>query len=362
MARELTREKERIDLNPREAVGPPRIIPTHREGRVAPPRVLRSLHRRALMFVCAAKGVATHLPPVGAIVQRRSRGSDDARYCYSVWLRHLVVAHRSGFCRKSLPSTIAELGPGDSFGVGLAALLCGAERYHAFDCVASASAERNLAIFDRLVELFEARANIPGPDEFPLIKPLLENYAFPHDLLTPERLAQSLAPARVARLRRALETLDESVFTYCAPWPGGGAASSGLAGAVDMIVSQAVMLYADDLVGLYAEQAAWLKPGGFMSHQLEFTALNFAAEWNGHWTYSDALWRLVTGNRSYVPNRAPHSAHVEAIEAAGLHLVTDWKVMRPSAVKRAHLAPRFSALSRADLTTSATCIQAVKPP
>src|SRR5689334_3926898 len=51
-------------------------------------------------------------------------GSSSARYCYSVWLRHLSMAARLGL--NTDPKDVAELGPGHSIGVGLAALLSGA--------------------------------------------------------------------------------------------------------------------------------------------------------------------------------------------------------------------------------------------
>src|SRR5476651_1324393 len=76
-------------------------------------------------------------------------GSDSARYCYSVWMRHLVSAREKGL--NTNPEAVAELGPGDSLGICLAALLSGSARCFAFDVVAHANPVRNLAIFDGLV-------------------------------------------------------------------------------------------------------------------------------------------------------------------------------------------------------------------
>ena len=49
--------------------------------------------------------------------------TNSPRYCYSAWLKHLVMAHQNNL--DPYPSTIAELGPGDSLGMGIAALLSG---------------------------------------------------------------------------------------------------------------------------------------------------------------------------------------------------------------------------------------------
>ncbi len=76
-------------------------------------------------------GLASWLP--GYDVARTTGGTDSARYCYSVWLRHLVLAASSGRLQAGVPRIVAELGPGDSVGIGIAALLSGAERYYALD-------------------------------------------------------------------------------------------------------------------------------------------------------------------------------------------------------------------------------------
>ena len=60
-----------------------------------------------------------------------------------------------------------ELGPGNSIGVGLAALLSGADSYMAHDVVKYVNFEDQLPILDELAKLFERRASIPKEEEFP---------------------------------------------------------------------------------------------------------------------------------------------------------------------------------------------------
>src|SRR5215831_2336575 len=113
-------------------------------------------------------GVVTLIPGMNQFRAKGTSGTDSARCCYSVWLRHLVMAFNNGL--NFNPSVVAELGPGDSLGIGIAALISGAAKYFAFDVVEHANLERNLRIFDDLVTLFESRADIPGRDEFPEVK------------------------------------------------------------------------------------------------------------------------------------------------------------------------------------------------
>jgi hypothetical protein len=140
-------------------------------------------------------GMATFVPGVSRAFDKGTGGTNSARYCYSVWLRHLVLAHNNGL--SSYPRVVAELGPGDSIGIGLAALISGADRYFAFDIIEYATIDQDLIIFHELLELFRNRVDIPSAGEFPRTEPLLVDYRFPENILTEERLRASLAPPRI---------------------------------------------------------------------------------------------------------------------------------------------------------------------
>ena len=112
------------------------------------------------------KGMLTNVPVFNAWRKSRAStgGTDTARYCYSVWLRHLVTLNMYGF--RITGARVGELGPGDSIGIGLAALLSGAAQYVGLDIVPF-SAKANLErIFDELVQLYSRREPIPDNDDF----------------------------------------------------------------------------------------------------------------------------------------------------------------------------------------------------
>ncbi len=121
------------------------------------------LPANALGAKAVLSGLATYIP--GYDYMRRTGGTDSARYCYAVWLRHLILANES--FGAGLPTVVAELGPGDSIGIGLAALLCGAEKYYALDVVPYSDLRSNLRIFDELVRLFEQRDARAGRERIP---------------------------------------------------------------------------------------------------------------------------------------------------------------------------------------------------
>lgn len=299
-------------------------------------------------------GIATFVP---GIYQLFSRGvtARSARYCYSVWLRHVERSHNFGAW--NYPKRVAELGPGNSLGIGLAALLSGAKSYLAFDVVQHATNRSNLEIFDGLIELFRARANIPGSDEFPQIKPRIDSYGFPYEALPDAVVEAALEPRRLTRLRAAITapTQSDSPIRYVAPWYAEHVPKDST---VDMIFSQAVMEHVDDLDGTYAAMQHWLDPTGFVSHQIDFRCHGTANEWNGHWEYSDLYWSLVRGGRPYLINRQPYSVHLEMLRQAGFELIHAQEVIQESNLRRDNLAKRFRSLSDNDLMTSGVHILA----
>lgn len=304
---------------------------------------------------------ATMLPPVKRVLARRelgTGGTDQARYCYSVWLRHLIFAEANGL--NCAPRAVAELGPGDSLGIGLASILSGVERYYAFDVVAHASAQRNLAVLDELISLFRARADVPDGSELPRVGPALDDYRFPGKLLTAERLEQALDPRRLDRIRESLRNCasGESMIQYRAPWNTQGAIEHE---SLDLVFSQATLEHVDALRDVYRAMYLWLKPGGYMSHQIDFKCHGSATQWNGHWTYSDLMWKLVRGKDTWLINRQPYSTHVQLTQDCGFRIVGQQCVRKPSNVTRRQLAPKFRALSDDDLTITDAFIQAIKP-
>src|SRR5438128_2334723 len=92
------------------------------------------------MTASVLRGLGTYMPgcqPVYRLLARGTvhgtGGTEAASYCYSVYLRHLVLAYGSGL--PTAHNVVAELGPGNSLGVGLCALLTGANRYLALDAM-----------------------------------------------------------------------------------------------------------------------------------------------------------------------------------------------------------------------------------
>ena len=302
-------------------------------------------------------GISTFIPGVAPIFGRGGGDSNSGRYCYSIWLRHLVTAFENGW--RERPRVVAELGPGDSLGVGLSALVSGVEAYHAFDVVKHARVKRNLAVLAEIVELYRSRAAIPDDDEFPEVRPRLTSYAFPRHILTDAILDDALGEARLARLRDSVarQNTPGSMIDYRTRWFDDRAIERD---SIDLVFSQAVLEHVDDLPSTYRAMQLWLKPNGLASHQIDFRCHNTSYAWNGHWRYSDRVWRLIRGKRSYLLNREPFSRHVRFLADNGFAVTGSQAETRESEIDRGDLAPRFRELTDADLTTSSGLLQAIK--
>lgn len=294
------------------------------------------------------------LLPVSLMRSQGTGGTNSAAYCYSVWLRHAVTAWQAGL--NPIPQTVAELGPGDSLGIGLTALLFGAEEYYAFDVVRFADIKNNLSLFEELVSFAKKGLDIPGREAFPELKPHLDDYYFPKQIFSDEHLRHCLAEERIERIRKSVKHPDhaDSVIHYAVPWSSDSVMQQQ---SIDLIFSQAVLEHVDDLVGTYRDMHKWLKDDGYISHQIDFKSHGTAKDWNGHWLYPEFLWKIIRGKRPYLLNRQPYSAHKRLLDQVGFTLLREKTVSMASAFRQQELGPPYQ---EKDLHVSGAHILAVK--
>lgn len=304
---------------------------------------------------------AASLLPVGypALLSLKNRikprKADSAAYCYAVWLQHLHQARKNGL--NDRPEVVLEFGPGGSLGVGLAALISGADKYIGVDVAGRHEAKKNLAIFDELVGMFQRRDPFP---EGLAVKPFCQPRDIPSCLLDEGRMRDALAPGRVERIRDLVSIItgggEDKPLVFFSPWQNADLPE----GVVDMVVSTKTMEHVDDLHAAYGAAARWLKPGGFMSHLIDFDSHGCAEEWNGHWGCSDFKWKLLRGRRPYLINREPLSAHLDLMSLHGFgiqHLETE---RRAPELPREKFAPKFIGMSEDDATARMTFAQALR--
>lgn len=294
----------------------------------------------------AAKGILSYAVPALRSSHVDSQ-SASAIGSYALLLRHLVQL-RAATGVAATPARVAELGPGKSYGFGLAALLAGAERYFAFDVVDHSDLAWNLELIDALAALFASREPIPRGGTHSQTYPFLDDHRFPADLLPDAVLARSLAPERLAAIRDDLRTRAGRFIQVHVPWqeapPPHGAQ-------VDWIASQSVLEHVDDLAGAYARLAQWLPQGGVMSHAIDYSSHHLTNAWNGHWAISELGWACLRGRRHYLLNRLPHARHVALLAQSGFAIRDEQRLRRVDGLLPSRFAPGFRDLAEEDALT-----------
>jgi hypothetical protein len=280
------------------------------------------------------RGLLGYVPLVFKMLKRKGTGgTDSAQYCYSVWLRHLVILFDNGM--KDHPKTIAEIGPGDSLGIGLNALITGSEKYYAFDIIEHGKIKQNIEIFDELVTMYKSRQNIPHGGIFGKIKPALDKYDFPDYILTEQYMSKMLDDNRINNIRNAIYNGNcrEFLIKYEVIGDSNFNASEDC---LDLIYSQAVMEHVDNVNFAYNYMHRWLKKGAYLSHEIDYSAHETHNLWYGHWTLPFWIWKIILKGRSYSINRFPNSYHVNTLKKNGFKMIfqKNFKNMRAHGISK----------------------------
>lgn len=303
------------------------------------------------------KGMILHLPAVKSLRSKRTGGSIHSSYCYTVWLRHLINWYS---VRGDVPKKVAELGPGDSLGIALSALLSGSESAIALEVDKYGSVDKNIKIFDELVEMFRNKAPIPDQHEYPLVIPYLETYDFPSHIITDEILEKSLTEYRINAIREELKDVynpDNNYIKYHIPWDSEDVIDIET---IDFVYSQAVMEHVEDVEGTYNSMYKWLKVGGLTSHSIDFKSHGITNSWNGYRMLSEFEWKIVKGGRAFLINRVPYSTHVELQKKLNLKILINIPYKSENKIPHRQLSKKFKNLSNEDMTTSEAFIMSMK--
>ena len=297
-------------------------------------------------FIRISKGLIKAMIPIrGLHDPPPTGGTSDSRYCYSTWLRHLILLNKH---QKDIPAAVAELGPGDSLGTGIAALICGCEKYVGLDVFIYRDAAYNVKIFDELVILFKNETPLPVASEFPRVRPYLNNYDFPAHILTEEILARSMAAERLAAIRKELASPAASnIFVkYFVPWQADDIKNES----IDFVFSQGALQFAE-MDFIYHTMNKWLKPNGMMAHVIDFSSLGMSKVWNGHWAYSSLEWKLFSIGKKMLINRAAVSVHKEYLVKYNFNLLNIITYKKENGLYQDQLAKEFRHLANDDVET-----------
>lgn len=297
----------------------------------------------------------------------KTGGTSEAAYCYSVWMRHASMIY------KHLPDfrfhSILELGPGDTLGVGIAALLGGAKRYVAVDAQNYVNLNLCCAHEKELKRLYAEKSAIPNGGRFADVHPVLERYDFPEDIFQAYgAITQSKwldpYPSGLISVGQGLESFrsGDNYINYRAPCSPNEISNYVEDNTICLCLSQAVMEHVEDPQVAYSKMFKALRHGGVMSHQVDFKSHGTSYDWNGHWVYNDRQWQIARDRKTFRDiNRISLSGHLNLIENAGFKIQYVKKVKMKSDISKFDLHDDYKNLTDSDLVTSGAYILATKP-
>ena len=301
-------------------------------------------------------GILTYIPGIYYLRTKKigSGGSYSSRYCYSIWMRHIVMLKNNNF--NCFNQIIGEIGPGDSLGVGLMGLLLGSDKYYAYDTVEFANIERNIKIFDELLFLLKNKSNIPEENEFPRIQPKLDSYNFPKNIYNDEYLQKSLSEDRIKKIRYSIlnQNKNDSMIKY---FTSNNKFNASLDNKVNFLFSQATLEHVDDLKLMYENFKNWISPKGIMSHSIDFKSHGYAISWDGHWSISNLRWKLLRGKRPYLINREPLSTHLAFHHQYNFKIINSKLIKKVPTLKHSNYISDYKNFSKIDKETSGVFIQ-----
>jgi len=228
-------------------------------------------------------------------------------------MRHIsnYLQHRE---EKVLPNVILELGPGNTVGFGLVAMLLYESDYMSLDIGEFFDPTVNLVALDEIYEQLSA-GTFDSSDISINFMPKNHNTIQVRDIqkLSPSgttisdryyllrsRIQEPLPyPLKERWTTPILQKETSSIFLSSRRIPDPTR--------VEAVFSQAVLEHIDDLPGLFIHLVSTGAPGAIHSHHVDLSCHDLTREWNGHWAFSEAQWRIIRGRRPQFINRATES-------------------------------------------------------
>lgn len=212
------------------------------------------------------RSVISYLPILKSVIRKRGTSPINGDYYFNIYKQHINVLISLG-CNKT--GTIVEFGPGDTFGIGICAILDGFSKYIAIDVIKHFNIEKNMKVLMDLRKYFNNES---------LFNELIKEIQSPNVLLQ-------------------YYNIDSFSFEK-----------------VDLIISNAVMEHVIDLENYYRKMFMMLKPEGFCSHVIDYGAHEFSDIWYEHLYLNQKFWKFLMHGRMYPINRFPHSYHIHILK------------------------------------------------
>jgi hypothetical protein len=274
------------------------------------------------------KGIITYLPFSKKFLRKHKEKSmhsgSFALFCYSFWLRTINLLDKNNISHSDL--SIAELGSGGSFGIGMCALLTGCKSYLVLDIEDRFDLNLNLQLLDSIVQYFNSALPIPDNNEFSKINLRINDYSFPTHLI---KKAEYKNGEFINLIKNDLFKISEHKYSQCqlihyySNW-----LKQQIDRKCDLIMSRAVMEHVSNPEIIYEKSNKLINKNGLHLHDIEFHSHNISKFWDGHLPIPNLLWEVIKGRREYYLNRWDYGHHIEYAKTVGLDLIDSSIVKR----------------------------------
>lgn len=259
-----------------------------------------------LLLKSVVKGAITFIPGISFILERKKRGTHHsgsfAEFCYTLWLGLLHYLELNGI-KKSF-NNVGEIGCGGSVGVGICALLSGANNYYCLEIEDHFDKENNLKLLDDIVALF--RSNSPIFNRYKQLNIPIKDYSFPTHLIIPRYFDEGF----ISELRDDIKNscINSKHLKIIYNWQQSAELK------LDFVFSRAVMEHVNDPLSVYADISRFVKNGTHSLHDIEFHSHGIKLNPAGHFKINNFLWYIISGKRQYFLNRTPLAEHINYLE------------------------------------------------
>jgi len=230
------------------------------------------------------RSLISFLPILNNFLKQKGTSPLNGEYYYNIFNHHIRTLIEHGFTLEN--KTLAEFGPGDTFGVGLCAILHGFKEYLAFDVIKHADVENNIGVLNDLMKFYPSKS------------------------------------AEIDTLKKELTIQFGNKIKYVVPW---NSELNLKHSSIDLILTNATMEHLLDLEETYTYMYKWLKPGGYCSHEIDFGAHEFSNSWYEHFYLNKHYWDFLMHGRMYPINRMPYSFHYNILTKIGFQIVYEKK-------------------------------------
>lgn len=263
-------------------------------------------------------GIKSYIPSVNRY--SGTGGTDDSGYCYAVWLRHLYVLSQVQSIDTNSFKSILEIGPGESMGVCLSAMMSGAESAAAVDIFDHIDRQKNFEIGQKVISFFKNKKPIPANQDFPFLSPKIPENVKLADL----PIDWGQVDEKIDKVQNYLELFTNHKKSPLQFLAGDWMKNFRPDSCPDLVIAQGVFQYIDVLTA-FQKISSWLRPGGIISLQVDYSSMGITKDWNGHWALGQATWRIMEGKRPFFANRLTHSEIKTAALIHGLEVLAEQK-------------------------------------